>query len=118
MFTTAGKNEIRNWLYGSASTAPNAIAIGIGTTSVAVSQTALVTESTRKSFSTKSIAPQVVKFEALLLTTELTTSTIAEMGLFNSTTSTSGTMFVRNTFAPIQKTDSIEVQFEQRVEVN
>lgn len=117
VFTDVGRTEVRNWLVGSSSTAPNSLAVGTGSSSVAVSDTALEFEAIRKAFSSVTTAPFLGKFEALLLTTELTDSTVAEFGLFNSTSSTSGTMFIRNTFSPIQKTDSIEIQFEQRLEV-
>jgi len=117
VFTQSGKNEIRDWMVGSASTAPLTLAIGTDTTSAIDTDTALGAEVIRKSFSATSTSPFNVVFEALLSTVEATGSTTSEVGLFNSTTGTAGEMFVRNTFAPISKTSSIEIQFEQRVEI-
>lgn len=119
VFTNTGLTQVRNWLAGTTSTAPLAIAVGTGSTPASVSDTDLVGEVYRDSFSSvDSSASQMVVFEMLMGTTAATGSTIAEFGLFNSTSETSGDLFVRNTFASIQKTDTIEVQFEQRVEVN
>jgi len=116
VFTTAGKNEIRNWLAGTTATAPVAIAVGTSSTSASADDTSLGGEVFRKTTSANT-APQLVTYEMLMSTLDATGSTLAEYGLFNSTSSGSGTMFVRNIFAPIEKTNSVEIQFEQRVEV-
>ena len=118
MFTTIGKNQVRNWLAGTTSTAPLAIAVGTTSTSATINDTALGGEVFRSAFDSTTISPQNVDYEVVMATTDATTSTVTEMGLFNNTDSTSGDCFTRNTFAAITKTSSIEIQFDQRVEIN
>jgi len=116
VFTNDGLNAVKDWLIGSDPEYPKAIAVGTTNTTPSVNDTALIAEVFRKS-STNSGAPFLGKFEMNILTTEATGNTINECGLFNDTSSTSGTLFVRNIFASISKTSSIEVQIEQRVEI-
>ena len=115
-YMNAGLNVIRDWMVGDSATAPVSIAIGTGSTSADVSQTALVGEVFKDAFDSTSKSDRLAKFEMVLSTIEATGSTVREIGMFNSTTGTSGTMFTRNTFAAVDKTSAIEIQFEQRVE--
>ena len=115
MFTTLGKNQIRNWLAGTTATSPSAIAVGTSSTTPSVDDTGCA--EIFRNATTFGISPQIAQFEMLMDTIDATGNTITEMGLFNSTTGTSGTLFARNIFTSIIKTSSIEIQFEHRVEV-
>ena len=117
VFTQDGRNAVRDYLAGDSPAAPNAIAIGTGSTAVTSSDTALEFEVFKQTTSdTKS--PFLVTYEMVMTSVDATGNTITEMGLFNNTATTTGTMFTHNLFASISKTSSIEVQFEQRVEVS
>ena len=115
VFTNSGLNIVRDWLVGDSATAPISLAVGTGSTSADATQTELVGEVFRDGFDSTSKTDKIAKFDMVLLTTEATGSTVVEMGLFNDAADTSGDMFTRNTFAAIDKTDQIEIQFEQRV---
>jgi len=117
VFTQDGRNEIRNWLAGDSATAPLAIAIGTGSTAVTSSDTALTAEVFKQTTSDAS-APFLVTYDMVMTSVDATGNTITEMGLSNNTASTTGTLFTHNLFASISKTSSIEVQFEQRIEVD
>jgi len=116
VFTLDGLNEIRNWLAGDSATAPVAIAVGTGNTAVTSSDTALTAEIFRDTTS-DTTAPFLVTYEMVMSSLDGTGNTIVEMGLVNNTAATTGTLFTHNLFAAIAKTSSIEVQFEQRLEV-
>ena len=115
-FTNAGRNEVRDWLAGVSATAPNSIGVGTGTTSATVNDTALGTEVFRQTI-TAVTSPFLAMFEMVMTTVDATGSSLSEFGLFNNTTG-SGDMFLRNTFAPVDKTSAIEIQFESRVEID
>ena len=106
---------MRDWLVGDSAAYPVSMAVGTGSTSADASQTALVGEVFRDSFDSTDKSDRLAKFELVLSTLEATGNTVAEIGMFNSATGTAGTMFTRNTFAPVDKTNAIEIQFEQRV---
>jgi len=116
VFTKAGRNVVRDWLAGDSATAPNAIAVGTGSTAATNDDTALIAEVFKETASA-SKSPFLIQYEMIMDTLDATGNTLAEYGLFNNTATTTGTMFTRNTFAPISKTSSIEIQFEQRVEI-
>ena len=115
VFTTAGKNLIRDWLAGNSPTPPTHIGFGDDNTSATINDTSLGNELVRKSISDTSTTDQRVKFTALLTSVEQNGEVIREIGLFNA--STSGTMLQRCTFADINKTSSIELEVEVYIKI-
>jgi hypothetical protein len=106
---------LRAALLGNVSTpvALNAIAVGTGTTAPAATQTALVTEVARAA-STNSVVTTNVTNDTLELvaTISFTASyAISEVGTFNSTTASSGTMYSRDTIGPYNVTSGTSLQF-------
>lgn len=112
VFTNIGKTEVAKWMNNESATSPTHFAIGTGTTSANVTDSSLVTEVFRDSFDSQTRSDTLVSFDGVVSTTEATGSTLTEIGVFNS--SSAGTMFMRNTFAALDKTDSIELQVESR----
>ena len=97
----------------SSPTALNAIAVGTGTTAAAATDTALETEVARVA-STNSVTTTNVTNDTLVMTgtVSFTSSyTIAEVGTFNSTTASSGTMYSRDTIGPYSVTSGTSLQF-------
>ncbi len=107
-FTDKGRNEIRDWLNGDATTAPTHIAWGTGTTDSTKADIALETETVRNAFSSTLKGLQEVQFEALLDSTQGNGTIISEMGLFNL--DVGGDMFQRQNFAGLTKTASLVIQ--------
>ena len=114
--TDTGKQKIVEWLIGNNPNHPNSIAIGTSSQTPSATDSSLYGEITRSSVSATQ-SNEIATFETTLDTTQATGNYLREIGLFNSTNPTSGDMFVRNTFAEIEKTNNVEVQFEQRMEV-
>ena len=97
----------------SSPTALNAIAVGTGTTAASATQTALVTEVARVA-STNTVITTNVTDDTLQMvgTISFTASySIAEVGTFNSTTASSGTMYSRDTVGPYNVTSGTSLQF-------
>lgn len=91
---------LRAALLGNVSTptALNAIAVGTGTTTPAATQTALVTEVARVASTNTQITTSVTN-DTLQMTGTISFTasyTITEVGTFNSTTASSGTMYSRD----------------------
>jgi hypothetical protein len=97
----------------SSPTALNAIAVGTGTTAASATQTALVTEVARVA-STNTVITTNVSDDTLQMvgTISFTASyAISEVGTFNSTTASSGTMYSRDTVGPYNVTSGTSLQF-------
>ncbi len=106
---------LRAALLGDVSTpvALTAIAVGTGTTTPAATDTALVTEVMRVA-STNSVITTNVTNDTLemVATFSFTASySISEVGTFNSTTASSGTMYSRDTTGPYSVTSGTSLQF-------
>jgi len=105
IITTAGLNEVRDWIVGDAATAPTHIAWGTGTTNVAASDTTLEGEQQRNAIITSAIKNGLfVEFSALLATNEMIGDAVTKSGLFNA--GAVGDMFVEQKFTAITKTDT------------
>lgn len=108
MIVTTGINGIKTWIRKGTGNPPTHIGVGIGTTAEAAGNTALVNEvyptTTRNT-------PQITKSEDVVFfymnqaTTEGSTATYTEHGLF--TNSTTGTMFSRQTHPNTKKSDIV-----------
>lgn len=117
VFTNAGRNEIRDWIAGSAATAPTRIAVGNDNTTASEDDTTLASELARIEFtSTDTSATRKVTFEGILDSTQQNGQTLKELGLFNATTN--GDMFLRVTHASLDKTSSIDVEYLIEIEVD
>ena len=91
----------------------NAIAVGTGTTAAAATQTALVTELARGAATYAHTAGTKVFTFTTTCAAGTGTGAITEAGVFNSTTSASGTMLDRVVFDVINKgaADTLQVTF-------
>jgi hypothetical protein len=113
VFTDTGANELRDWLAGSAATAPTHVAIGDDNTAETKTDTVMGNELTRDTIDTTSTSSKEVTYEWTLLSTEQNGNDIKEVGLFNDPAA--GDMFSHATHATIAKTSSIEVRYRIRV---
>ena len=87
---------------------PAYIAWGDGSTAYSEEDTALSNEIDRNAISDTDLSNQTVQYTGILSSSELVGSTIREAGLFD--TSSSGNLFVRDTFEGIEKTNGFEVE--------
>lgn len=114
MIVTAGKNWFANYLgAGSPPAKMSHIAIGTGTTTPAVGNTALVTETgTRVSVAHSYTGAKWKMVGTFGASNPTTAQAITESGVFNA--SSGGTMLCRQTFAAINKgtADSLEITWE------
>jgi len=115
LMTTAGLNEIRDWLGGESATAPTHCAWGTGTTAVDASDTTLEGEQERNAFITTSRTDNITSFESILLKTEANGSDITKSGLFNA--ASSGDLFCETKFGAINKTSLFQVFETDRITV-
>lgn len=97
----------------SSPTALNAIAVGTGTTTPSSSQTSLVTEVVRIA-STNTLVTTTTTNDTLQVTGTITFTAsyaISEIGTFNSTTASSGTMYSRDVIGPYNVVSGTILQF-------
>jgi len=118
VMTDTGKNLIRDWLAGQSPTPPSHIAVGSDSTAATDDDTSLGSEIVRRAFdSTTYSDDRMVEFEMVLPTTvPSSTVHLKEMGVFNG--SPTGDMFVRNTFADVEKTTDVEIQFIEGIRIS
>jgi len=115
VWTTAGLNEVRNWLGGSSATQPTYCAWGTGTTTPASTDTTLEGEVQRNVINISSVVDNVVTHETLLTTAQANGNAITKSGLFNA--SSGGTLFVENLYGAIQKSSLFQVHEIDRITV-
>ena len=110
LVVNAGLNLIRDLLDGDAVAGLTHFAVGTGTTAVAASQTALVTETFRAAVTSRTSSAESLSVKYYLPSGSANGGTLAEVGLFNA--ASSGTMFARAKLAStIAKTSSVTVTF-------
>ena len=110
LVVTSGLNLLRDLLNNTAPTALTHVALGTGTTAVNTAQTALVTEVYRDVITQRTTGTGQLVVTLYLGTTQGNGNTLAEVGLFNA--SSSGTMYARVLLAStIAKTSAIAVTF-------
>ena len=95
---------------------PAFAAWGSSSTAFSEEDTALGSESERKAITDTDLQSQTVVFYSTLLTSDLVGSAISEAGLLSA--STGGTLFIRDTFAEIDKTNQFEIDTEFIIRVN
>jgi hypothetical protein len=109
-FTTVGKNLIREWLAGQCGSAVAPSFIGLGSSAVAptVADTTLSYEEVKRHYDSSDRGnDRLVEFEMICPST-VGVFEAREMGIFNG--SPTGSMFVRNIFAMVNKTSDVELQ--------
>lgn len=111
-----GLDLIRDWLAGDTVDDPTHIAVGTGTATPLVTDTALVTEVLREVFSQVSKGTTgKVTFEMTLATTEANGNTLTEVGIFNA--ASAGDLLARVVFPGIAKTSSFELKIEVEITI-
>jgi len=110
----AGRNLLRDFLYGDAVTGLGRFALGTDSAVPTTNDTALRTEVFRDQFTKATKESGKLTAQYYLSSTSANGNTLQEAGAFaNGATDTpgSGTLYARVTFSPIEKTSSIAVTF-------
>ena len=115
LFTTAGLNEIRDWLGSVSATAPTHMAWGTGTTSPAVGDTTLEGEQQRNALDDTSRVNNVISFQSILTSAQANGTSITKSGLFNA--GASGDLFFETKFGAISKSALFQITETDRVRV-
>jgi hypothetical protein len=109
-FTDVGKNMIREWLAGQcgSTAAPSFMSLGSSNITPTEADTTLSHENVRRGFdSFDRGVNKLVEYEMICPST-VGDFEAREMGIFNG--SPTGSMFVRNIFATVNKTADVELQ--------
>jgi hypothetical protein len=114
VFTDTGRQMLANYLCGIAGAVPSCMALGSGTTSGTVNDTALEHEIGSSSnigsifrsnpFSSMTIGVKEAQYESVFPSIVGSNITISEMGIFTSGPSYAGSLYMRVTFTPTVKT--------------
>jgi hypothetical protein len=120
LIVNAGRAAITNGLIGSTTAYPNYLELGTGTTTVAASDTALVTPSTAtwKAIAAKTLySTYIASFDTTYVTSQAN-GTFSEIGIFAgaNATANSGSLFARALIA-ITKTSSMTLTVNWRIQV-
>jgi hypothetical protein len=111
VFTTQGKNAVRNWLAGeSTSDYPTAIIWSAETSSANLTDTSVPALLGKGFLDVETSVERQVQWEGIVLTTELTTSTIGKIAIATTTTGTGGTLYISENINPIAKTNQFDLQ--------
>jgi len=120
MFTNDGFDTVLNWLGGNSPNYPQYLGIGSDSTAVALTDTALGSayESGRFTQSSASSGTGYLEMEYIISSNEPTEQpcNIKEWGVFDSTSS--GSMYLRNTFIGFNKSSNYEVQAIVRINIS
>jgi hypothetical protein len=119
VFTNVARNQIRNWMSGGGIGHPIAIAWGTGTTVAAITDTALEAEvgsannagsiaTGRKVFEDVSLNSQEITYTAILTANDGSGTTFAEIGIFSTSGTNTGSLYARTTYPEITKTSNEE----------
>ena len=115
MIMNVGLELLRDWLAGDAVNDPTHMAVGTGTSNPVVTETTLVVETVRKTFSAKTKqGDEKITYELTLTTVEGNGTTLAEVGIFNA--ASVGDMLNRLTYTGVDKTSAFELKIEIEVE--
>lgn len=116
MIMNVGLDLLRDWLAGDTVNDPTHMAVGTGTSNPLATETILVAETVRKTFSAKTKQGDGnITYEMTLTTAEGNGTNIAEGAIFNA--ASVGEMLNRLTFTPVAKTSAFELKIEIEVEV-
>jgi len=114
LVTTAGRNLIRDFMYGDAVTGLERFAIGTDGTTPAASDAALGAEVLRAAFTDKTKGTGELTLVYYLGSASANGNTLREVGVFgNGATSTpgSGTLYLRAVHSPIEKNASLAITY-------
>lgn len=115
MIMNVGIDLVRDWLAGDAVNDPTHMAVGTGTSTPLVTETILVAETVRKTFSAKTKQGDgKITYEMTLTTAEGNGTNLSEVGIFNA--ASVGEMLNRLTYTPVAKTSAFELKIEIEVE--
>ena len=115
MIMNVGIDLVRDWLAGDAVNDPTHIAVGTGISTPIVTETTLIAETVRKTFSAKTkVGDGKIVFEMTLTTAEGNDTDLSEIGIFNA--ASVGEMLNRLVFTPVAKTSAFELKIEIEVE--
>jgi len=115
MIMNTGIELVRDWLAGDAVNDSTHMAVGVGTSYPTATETTLVSELLRKTFSAKTKQGDgKITYEMTLTTAEGNGSDLSEVGIFNDPTT--GEMLNRLAFTPLAKTSAFELKIEIEVE--
>lgn len=118
VFLDSGRTETRDWLAATTATAPSSMLFGTDSASTPTRDSTTMSVSLGKDFSdTITTVERQIQWEGILLTTDLTTSTIAQIGVANATAGTSG-MYIIENINPIEKNDTFDIQAIQILEID
>lgn len=119
MIVNQGLFTVRDWIKDGTGNEPANIGVGLGTTAPDKDDTALTSEvypTTSRNSCTRTKSSDVVIFYMNQATSEGSTATYAEHGLFNN--STTGTIFCIQTHPDTDKSDNINMESFIAVEVS
>lgn len=114
--TNTGCNEIRDWLAGTSATAPTHMAIGTSDSVPATSDTTMGSEIARAAIETTTPTDKQVKYSYTLPFTSSNGNALKEVGLLNA--SSAGDLFFRGIHTAINKTTSIEIEYEVSLRIS
>lgn len=109
LVVTAGRNLIRDFLFGDAVDPLSHMAVGTGLSVPVITDATLGSEILRDIFSTSSKTNLKITYGLFLDTGDANGNTLSEAGIFNH--SVSGTMYARAVYDPIPKTSAITVTY-------
>lgn len=112
------KTEVRNFMASGSATYPKYMLFGSDTTSASIDDSTMSSVITAKTFTdTLTTVTRQVQYEAILASTEATGSDIAQIGLSNESSGTSGTVHLKENINPITKTNNFDIQVTSVLEI-
>ena len=109
LVVTAGRNLIRDFLFGDVVDPLSHMAVGTGSSAPVITNATLDAEVFRGAFTTSNKTTSKITYSLFLNTGDANSYNLTEAGIFNH--SVSGTMYARAVFSPITKTSSVTVTF-------
>lgn len=118
VITNDCKTQVRDFLVSGSADYPQYMLFGSDSSSASADDSTMSSVITAKTFQdTITSVTRQVKYESLLASTDATGSTIAQIGLSNETSGTSGTVHLKENINPITKTQSFDVQVTSVIEI-
>ncbi len=119
VFTDTGRTQIRNWMAGTTATYPSYMLFGTDSSSTPTRDSTTMSTEIGKAFTdTITTIERQIRWEGILYTTDMTDSSLAQIGISTTTSGTDGTVFVIENINPIEHNDTFDIQVIQIVEVD
>lgn len=110
-FLDTGRTAVRDFLAGSAPTAPTTMLWGTSSDSVNKTDSTISAVDFSDSFvSVDSTVEREVQWEGLILSTEATTSSFTQVAIGTETTGTAGTLYLKEGFSTVPKNNTFDLQ--------